>query len=185
MASRKTQSGLADGLARRRGQPDATTSDPWDLLRQRASTSLAADAHQRTAEQLAGDIAVTLGSEIEELDTSHHGFRSALRRMFLRVLRLANDKQERVVLFHEAVPGYTLMLFKKDEWSTLGKVSPGAAEGLADSAEGRAAAVLMNEHVQRTGKRVLVVEHVDSLFVFFPAADLRRNVRELGYFAID
>lgn len=201
MAARKSQSGLAGSLAERRRAQEAglLSAEPWDVLKQRSIPALPLDAHYRAAELLSNDIAVALAAELEELDTYHRGFRAALHRVFVRVLRMSHEKTERVVLFHEAVPGYTLMLFKKDDWEAAqgvvlksapasssgnGKASPDAAT-LDATAEGRAASVLMGEYVQRTGKRVIVIEHVDSLFLFFPAADLRKNVRELGYFAIE
>lgn len=192
MASRKSQSSLSESLAERRRVPNkesaaARAQEPWEMLKQRAQPALAPANHYKTAEMMGNDIAVALAAEIEELNTYHHGFRSALHRVFSKVLRIACEKTERVVLFHEAVPGYTLMLFKKDKWSPEDITSTENTEpvGLDHSAEGRAASVLIGEHVQRTGKRVIVIEHVDSLFLFFPAEDLRKNVRDLGYFGIE
>jgi hypothetical protein len=68
-----------------------------------------------------------------------------------------------------------------------GKRSLVAAQDLppplpADSPEGEAAGVVIGRFVDRTGNRVLVIEGDDALFVFFPVADLRKNLREMGFY---
>lgn len=177
------EKGLAQKLEGRR------EAVPAETHKQRAGLALQTPtALEQTAKQLASDIAVALASQIEELNTYSHAFRSSLMRVFLRVLRMGSQQDQQVVLFNEAVPGYTLMLFKKQLDTDLLSAAPArrkdapAEAGLASSAPGRAAEALIGEYFHRTGKRVLVVEHPDALFVFFPAADLRKNVRELGFF---
>lgn len=177
------------GLAQRlEGRREAT---PADTHKQRAGFALQTPtALEQTAKQLASDIAVALASQIEELNTYSHAFRSSLMRVFLRVLRVGSKQDQQVVLFNEAVPGYTLMLFKKQVDTDLLSAVPARSRkkaskedaALAAAAPGRAAEALIGEYFHRTGKSVLVVEHPDALFVFFPAADLRKNVRELGFF---
>jgi hypothetical protein len=198
MAAHRTKSGLSGSLAdRRRRQEEAA-----DVHKLRDAPAFDRADQLRIAGLLSNDIAVALSAQIDELNTYHHGFRAALTRVFIRVLRLSSEKPEQVVLFHEAVPGFTLMLFKKDPPSSPSK-QPGAASArpsapppgapaciaaphpLEATAEGRAAEVLIGEFFSRTGSRVMIVEHTDSLFVFFPAADLRKNVRELGYFDLE
>lgn len=182
------EKGLAQRLDGRREAVPAETHKHRQGLALETPTAL-----EQTAKQLASDIAVALSSQIEELNTYSHAFRSSLMRVFLRVLRLGSKQDQQVVLFNEAVPGYTLMLFKKQVDTDLLALAPQRARRgskakskqdalLAASAPGRAAEALIGEYFHRTGKRVLVVEHPDALFVFFPATDLRKNVRELGFF---
>lgn len=137
---------------------------------------------EEVATLLSGDIAVALAAEIDELSTYSASFRSALNRAFLRVLRLSLQKTETVLFFHEAVPGYTLMLFKKAQATPWKEAASAQEPSLDGSPEAQAAGVLIGQFFRRTKNRVLTVEHPDALFVFFPASDLRKNVREMGFF---
>jgi hypothetical protein len=69
---------------------------------------------------LCSDFSSALATEIDEVQTYHSHFKSGLRRAFGQVLRRAVQSEQPVVMFHEVLPGYTLMLFKKTGESTNG-----------------------------------------------------------------
>lgn len=62
---------------------------------------------------LCSDFSAALATEIEEVQTYHSHFKSGLRRAFGQILRRSLASKQPVVIFHEAIPGYNLMLFKK------------------------------------------------------------------------
>lgn len=140
------------------------------------------DQMDEAASQLAQDVSTVLAEQVEELSTYHHDFRMGMTRVFTRVLRLAHTRKEQVALFNEAVPGFTLLLFKKNptSWSFDGEASESVEEG--ESPEVAAASQVISQFVHRTGDRVLTVETEDALFVFFPASDIKKNLREMGFF---
>lgn len=150
----------------------------------------------RIATMLSADVAVALGAEIEDLETGRHAFRSALQRVFLRVLRMGRDREEAVLFFNEAIPGYTMMLLKKGtEIQAPSKKRKGkspapapfdpATSNLHSTPEGQAASLMIEAFFERTKSAAMTVEHPDALFVFFPATDLRKNVREMGFFFVE
>lgn len=150
----------------------------------------------RVATLLSNDVTVALGAELEDLETGHE-FRTSLHRVFLRVLRMSQEREEVVLFFNEAIPGYTMMLLKKG--AEAPKSSMRNAEGLEPTPtpfdpntaslegtpEGQAASLMIEAFFERTKSRAMTIEHPDALFVFFPAADLRRNVRDMGFYFVD
>lgn len=158
----------------------------------------AADA----AAALGHDVAIALAERVDELDTSGHDFRAAMTRVFGSVLASAATRSGRVLLFEETVPGFTLMLFRKSPPAPAsaraggvrpGDVKPGDVKSAAASPSGNghaeppaperlASEMLSEQFGRRTGARVLVVEGADSVFVFFPAQDVRKSLREMGLY---
>jgi len=161
-----------------------------------------------TAITLGSDVASALAVEIEELSTQHHEFRSGIQRAFVRLLIASQKREERVVLFDEAIPGFTLMLFKKDPaapcWvasaeavvfemeqkkskSDKLKKSPSIRSETPSvhSVESVAASKMIHQFFLRTLSKVLSVETDDAVFLFFPVSDLRKNLREMGYYFTD
>lgn len=157
---------------------------------------------------LGSDVASALAGEIEELCTSHHEFKAGIQRAFIRVLNASKKRAERVVFFDEAVPGFTFMLFKKDAtapcWNPpegayaieqvlqkekskgkKGKQEVHAIPSIEQSVEGVAASQLISRFFERTSHRVLSVETDDAVFLFFPVSDLRKNLREMGFYFTD
>ena len=153
------------------------------------------------AQLLSNDIAIALGNQLEDLETSRHEFKRALLRVFMRVLTMARQRDEVVLFFNEAIPGYTLMILKKGVTpepvtpkKSKGKVAKeeSASDGfdpqgshLESSPEGQAAALMIESFFDRTSSQALTIEHPDALFVFFPATDFKRNVRDLGFYSLD
>lgn len=153
---------------------------------------------------LGSDVASALASELDELCTHHHEFRNGIQRAFMRVLTGAKKRAERVVVFDEAVPGFTFMLFKKDPTAPCWAPPEGAyaidealrkgktsrrqkaalqpAPVIEQSVESVAASRLIAQFFDRTANRVLSVETDDAVFLFFPVSDLRKNLREMGFY---
>ena len=147
---------------------------------------------------LSNDVSIALGGELDDLETGH-SFRAALQRVFVRVLRMGREHEEAVLFFNEAVPGYTMMLLKKGAEiapaapakkarSTVGTApasfDPSTAR-LDATPEGQAASLMVEAFFERTRSRAMTIEHPDALFVFFPATDLRKNVRDMGFYSVE
>ncbi len=152
-----------------------------------------ATVRERAVQIMVSDISRVLGEAIDELCTYSTEFRVALTKAVLHVLRRSMTRQESVLIFNEAIPGHTVMLFKKGpssvEWqasSTPASSGPDSSQAgeapLEDTPEAAAAGIVIDQFVRRTQHRVLVAEGDDALFVFFPVQDLRKNLRELGFY---
>lgn len=184
----KKNAALANTIAARR----STAASDSCAYKSRWAPLLADSAEvSKVAALLSSDVAVALGSELDDLETGHE-FRTSLHRVFLRVLRMAREREEVVLFFNEAIPGYTMMLLKKgaDVPVSPRKKSKPTAPATFDPAtasldatpEGQAASLMVEAFFERTQSRAMTIEHPDALFVFFPAADLRKNVREMGFY---
>jgi len=144
------------------------------------------DDIQASAMALSSDLAAALVDRIEELATSHHEFRRGMNRAFVRVLTLAQRQDKRVLVFDDVLPGFKLILIKKEPTSTVWKRKGAEPElGSTTAPEAQAAAALIAQFVKSTGNRVLLIESADGLFMFFPAEDLRKNLREMDLYFTD
>ena len=168
--------------ARRRRAPSAWESEQG--VHKRRFTRALEDI-EPSAALLSQDVSSLLSERVDELSTWNHDFKVGMNRVFLRVLRMARGRSEQVVLFNEAVPGFTLMLFKKDpsSWAEQ-ESSPEAVEAEAGP-EIAAAGQVIAQFVRRTGDRVLTVESDDAMFVFFPNSDVKKNLKEMGFYYTD
>lgn len=153
----------------------------------------------RLAGILSNDVSLALGGELDDLETGH-SFRAALQRVFVRVLRMGREHEEAVLFFNEAVPGYTMMLLKKGAEIAAApakKTRPASSAASAPATfdpstarldatpEGQAASLMIEAFFERTRSRAMTIEHPDALFVFFPATDLRKNVRDMGFYSVE
>ena len=73
------------------------------------------------------------------------------------------------------------MLFKKNNSLQQEKVE-WSIDNDENTTESEAASVLAKQYFQRTKHRVVTVESEDALFVFFPVADLKKNLKEMGFY---
>lgn len=144
---------------------------------------------------------VSMLSDMFDDLTAEGEFRSSFHRSFRRLLNTVNTREEKVVFFHEAIPGFTALVVKKLGWaewvheeavpkSTKSRSikdldaspSPSSSQD-SDIEEDRNNAVqsIIHAYVHRTGNRVIFIEGKDLNLVLFPASDLRHNLREMGF----
>lgn len=141
------------------------------------------DDFEKTALSLSSDITLALTMEIEELPSHKMEFRAKMQSTFMHILNAATLREEQVIFFNDAVPGFTLMLFKKKpidevfdtpiEWDIYSD---------EDSPEAYAASVLAEQFFKSTKTKVISIESEDSLFVFFPVSELKKNLKEMGFY---
>lgn len=193
MPKKKTPAVSASAVALDLGsslQARRSKSSSWESAqgehRRRYTEALGKDVSS-AAESLAHDVSTALAAHVDDLSTYHHDFRVGMSRVFVRVLRLAQGRKEQVALFNEAVPGFTLLLFKKDPsgWTPENGAAPDDLDVASPAPELSAASQVIAQFVQRTGDRVLTVETDDALFVFFPASDVKKNLKEMGFYYTD
>ncbi len=141
------------------------------------------DDLEKTALSLSSDITLALSMEIEDLPSHKTEFRAKMQNTFMHVLKTATLREEQVIFFSDAVPGFALMLFKKKpmdevfdtpiEWDIYSD---------EDSPEAYAASVLAEQFFKNTKTKVISIESEDSLFVFFPVLELKKNLKEMGFY---
>lgn len=141
---------------------------------------------ERALARLVSDVSSALAEAVDELRTYDTEFRTGLDRAWRYVLQRAAAQSEPVLFFNEAIPGFTLMMFKKDAGGVLSSGWEGGSETdtspPCDTPEAAAAGAVIDQFVGRTGARVMVVEGDDVLFVFFPVTDLKKNLKEMGFY---
>jgi len=167
-----------------------TLTDKGQAFYRRSETNLGADLDY-AASKLAVDVAFALSEELEDFDGFDPTFRRGLQRAARRALLWVFRSEKKVVVMPDALPGYTILAFKKDPHAKAPSVRSAAksagdsidGSGLAqESLEGQAAASLVAEYMKtRNDSRVMAIESADAIFALFPTSDTRRNLREMGF----
>lgn len=157
-----------------------------------------------------------ISDAVDDFNPYDGEIRLGFQKCFRRLLTATAQKEERVVFFYEAIPGFTVMAVKKEGWgldkepsaakntpkNELSKKSSkikvikntdqlisgdhaqASTEQIADPFEkerSEAIEALVGAYVQRTGNRVLAIEGSDLVLVLFPVSDLKKNLREMGF----
>lgn len=137
---------------------------------------------------MANAVGSALGTLVEDLNTGPAEFRGSLQRCCRRVLAASATRTERVIFFHEAIPGFTVLAVKKDGWGkseTNGSTKSTRAVKVDPHEDERNQAVqaIIGSYVSRTGNRVLAIEGSDVVLILFPVADLKKNLEEMGFWS--
>lgn len=144
-----------------------------------------------------------LSEDVEDLHATA-AFRAGFQRCCAKLLSAASGREERVLFFHEAVPGFTVMVVKRQGW-TLDETAPVRPRRTAvrnpgesaskdkekgkalrendewETAHSQVVEQVIDSFVSRTGNRVLTIEAQDVIVILFPAADLKRNLQDMGF----
>lgn len=156
------------------------TIESEGIIQKRKSTP-AFQNLEKTAISLSNDISLVLALEIDDLPTHKSEFRQGMQRAFLRVLVEATNVDKKVIVFNDAIPAFILMLFKKDSSSFEEPIEWSINED-EETKVSKAANILAKQYFDRTKNKVVTVETEDALFAFFPVSDLKRNLREMGFY---
>ena len=145
---------------------------------------------------------LSLLSEMLSEEKSYQAdLKSGLHRSFRRLLRMVENRSERVVFLHEAIPGFTALSVRKDGWDSIKqpsapeKTAKSKNKALLDSSETngslesealekeRAMAVqsIVSAYIKRTGNRVISIDGKDITLILFPVEDLKQNLLEMGF----
>jgi hypothetical protein len=142
------------------------------------------DALDDTVTWMASAVIAVLDDALDDAGDFEGDFRAAFQRACRRVLTNAAEREENVLFFHDAVPGFTVILVKKDGWlKALPKTLPASSKtkALVDRERDGAVQGLIETYVRRTGNRVLSIEGNDVSIVMFPVADLKNNLKDMGF----
>jgi len=180
----------APALATEEPQTWRSLSESGQAFYRRSETTLGADLDY-AASKLAVDVAFALSEELEDFDGFDPTFRRGLQRAARRALLWVFRSEKKVVVLPDALPGYTILAFKKDPRAKAPSARAAAkaagdsidGQGIAqESLEGQAAASIVAEYMKtRNDSRVMAIESADAIFALFPTSDTRRNLREMGF----
>lgn len=132
-----------------------------------------------TAMSISNDVCNALALEVEDLNVRSSVFRQGMERSFIRVLNALYKKQEQFVIFPEAIPGYTLLTFKKqnrDVYFVELKREPSA-----ELKEFTIVNSVLNNFFKKN-QQILLIENKDIIFAMFPVSDIKKNLKDLDLY---
>ena len=165
-------------------------------VRRKDKPLLSRDEASQVSSWMAQAIIARLAEDLEDLNATA-AFRAGFQRCCSKLLMVSSAREERVLFFHEAIPGFTVMLVKREGWSLdeiskprsrttvkVPKVShpPGPPqEHEWETARNEVVEQVISTFVARTGNRVMSIEAQDVVVLLFPAADLKKNLQDMGF----
>ena len=172
-------------------------------VRRKDKSLLSREEAESMSKWMSQAIISRLSEDIEDLHATA-AFRTGFQRCCSKLLSMASGREERVLFFHEAIPGFTVMVVKRQGW-TLDETAPVRTRRTAVRSNGKSASQdkekkqtsqggdeweiahsqvvkqVIDSFVSRTGNRVLTIEAQDVIVILFPAADLKRNLQDMGF----
>jgi hypothetical protein len=136
---------------------------------------------QDIAHQMAQEVLLALAEVVEDINTSHHEFRSALESTAARVMKHIDKSSERIGIYEETLPGFTLMVIKKDDGNIQKTDRKTVEDPEVDEGAFEAAAMLIEQFMKRTQHTIISIEHASVLLVLFPVNDTRKHLKALGF----
>jgi hypothetical protein len=136
---------------------------------------------QKTAFYLSNDICIFLGELMEDLNVSSYVFRTGMERALARVLNSLLHRPQNVLMYPDSIPGFTLMIFRKNKENVNNLESGGKLANVPRSPVDEIKEISVIETVigkffDKNSQKVLVIENNDLLFALFPVADTKKNL---------
>lgn len=128
---------------------------------------------------LASDIGVILANEFEDLPTHKLSFKSEMKKILGRIINSLSTKSDKIMFFDLQM--YYLFIMKKmsgqeisyDEWFIDPKI---------ESAESEAANKIIDEFSEKNNGKIIKIEYIDILFVFFPNEKMKKTLKDMGFY---
>ena len=95
--------------------PPVSPAEMVDVRRKDKPLLSRAEASQ-VSSWMAQAIIARLAEDLEDLNATA-AFRAGFQRCCSKLLLVSSAREERVLFFHEAIPGFTVMLVKREGWS--------------------------------------------------------------------
>lgn len=135
------------------------------------------NSRELLAASMSSDIADALSASVENLDILDYEFRKSLLCVINKVLKKVFNNNQKVMIFYEVVPGFTLICLRKNLVEDLDHTETVEENhGIVSS--------MIDAFFQKTGNKTLSIENDDVLLVFFPVSDIQKNLKELGFYYI-
>lgn len=185
---------------RRKGEGVEQSLDYSSLLEYHQKERLFLEEIDAMALWMSKAVIAMLSDMLDDIQISDDVLRSSFHRSFRRMLNQLVTRSEKVVFFHEAIPGFTALTVRKGVWSD--SISPPSAKskkssktskqnqkdqpstlGTAEEEKERQVAIqsIVGAYIARTGNRVISIDGLDVTLVLFPVEDLKNNLHEMGF----
>lgn len=143
------------------------------------------------AQKIAIEVSFSLADKMDELNVLHQDFRAGLQRVIRFTLTSLFSRKEKCLVVPDAVPGFTLMGFKKLTASK--ELYPSEKEMIdllknnqpSNAPEVSAVGMIIESFYKSDEDKVLVIECSDAIFALFPVGDLKANLKMLGFYFVD
>lgn len=134
----------------------------------------------KSASILAFEVGQVLGEEMDDLNVTSSLFRSGMERCFSRVLSAMLAKEQRLFIFPDAIPGYSMLAFKKTV--VVAQPVDTSRDPLTEPQEMKVIETMFDRFFQRNRHKVLLIDSIDLIVVLFPFTHLRKSLKEMDLY---
>lgn len=133
----------------------------------------------KTISIISSELSSYLADEIEELNVSSYQFRDGMNNALSFIFSGLINKKESILAYPDTIPGFTVMVFKKENIESEKKVNQDLFD---DFDESGALNSVFSRFMGKNSNKVLVIENTDIIFAMFPVADTKKNLKDLGLY---
>lgn len=133
-----------------------------------------------SASILAFEVGQVLSEEMDDLNVTSSLFRAGMERCFSRALSAMLAKEQSLFIFPDAIPGYTMLAFKKAV--VVAKPIKTARDPLDEPQEMKVIETMFDRFFQRNRHKVLLIDSIDLIIVLFPFSHLRKSLKEMDLY---
>lgn len=146
-----------------------------DIITKKENDFSVFDNIDKTVNLLSNDIAIFLAEEIEELNISSSLFRQGMERSINRVVSYISKQDKSVTVLPDSIPGFTLMALKRKDSKNKTKIK----NKIHEKIENEILEPVISRFFEKNEQKVMIIENHDIMFVLFPIADARKNLKDL------
>lgn len=130
---------------------------------------------------LSSDIGVVLSTEFDDLPTHKITFKTEIKKIFSKIINNIMSKDERVIFID--IQMYSVFIIKKQSSQFDEKNQLWFVNEKVESIESNATNKIIEEYRNKNPNgKIIKIEYVDILFVFFPTQNMKKTLKELGFY---
>ena len=151
---------------------------------------LNADNVFQIAYSLANEISEAIHDEMESVDIFNEKFKKQLNFVFIKILKNIFTAEEKTSVYYEAIPGFSLISLRKTEAIKIKnnkaekKEIIEAQNELSFNDVNDIIVELAKKYFDKTNSNIMVIENDFCFMLFFPVSDLKKNLKDLGFYYI-
>lgn len=154
--------------------------DNGSILNKKNKPLLSGYENKETAvNYLSSYIGMVLANEFEDLPTHKNSFKNEMKKIFNRVLNTLSEKKEKIVFFD--IQMFYLFLMRKQSFKM--EEHDFIIDKDVESIENIAANRIIDKYNETNNKnKIIKIEYLDILIVFFPNKNMKKALKELGFY---
>ena len=131
------------------------------------------------AKEIAKETCHEIQEELEHLDIDLNKLNTDVEQIAVRILNHISTQEDRIAIYEEAIPGFTLLAIKKSK-SIENTGNPKIAVKPQDQTDLEYCSIMFDQYLKNSDKSIISIDHPSILILLFASCDLRKHLKSFG-----